>query len=113
MAEEDLEAVMLSKTDSSSNAVDLMLEARELVHECLARSVDDSAASAAFERLTTSLNDMAKGFKEALVTMSRQKLSELEAKTASQTEIEKLKKRLTQIETDLEEKDKTLLDQET
>lgn len=37
MSEEDLEAVMLSKTDSNSNAVDLMLEARELVHECLAR----------------------------------------------------------------------------
>lgn len=53
---------------------------------------------------------MAKGFKEALVTMFRQKMSEQEAKTASQTEIEKLQKRLSQIETDLEEKDKTLLE---
>ena len=94
MAEEDIEATMLSKTDSSCNAVDLLLEAREFIHECLARSTDDSAASAAMERLTSSLNDMAKGFKEALITMSRQKMSEQEAKTASQTEIEKLQKRL-------------------
>ena len=32
---------------------------------------------------------------------------------ASQSEIDKLKKRLSQIETDLEDKDKTLLEQET
>ena len=36
-----------------------------------------------------------------------------EAQTASQSEIDKLKKRLAQIETDLEAKDRTLLEQET
>ena len=76
MAEEDMEAVMLSKTDSNCNAIDLMLESRELIQECLAKALDDSAASASIERLTTSLNDMAKGFKEGLVTMARQKSSE-------------------------------------
>ena len=69
MTEEDLEATMLSKTDSNCNAVDLLLEAREFIHERLARSIDDTAALAAMDRLTSSLNDMAKGFKEALVTM--------------------------------------------
>ena len=113
MAEEDMEAAMLSKTDSNANAIDLMLEARELVQECLAKTLDDSAASASLERLTMGVNGLASGFKDALVTMARQKSSEQEAQTASQTEIEKLKKRLSQIETDLEDKDKTLLEQET
>ena len=39
--------------------------------------------------------------------------AEGEKQTGSQAEIDKLKKRLTQIETDLEEKDRTLLEQET
>ena len=47
-----------------------------------------------------------------LVKMEKLELRELTG-TGSQTEIEKLKKRLTQIETDLEEKDRTLLEQET
>ena len=79
MAEEDMEAAMLSKTDSNANAIDLMLEARELVQECLAKTLDDSAASASLERLTMGLNGLASGFKDALVTMARQKSSEQEA----------------------------------
>ena len=71
MAEEDVEKAMLSRTDSSCNAIDLMLEARELMQECIARSLDDSAASASLERLTTSLNAMATGFKEALMNMAK------------------------------------------
>lgn len=55
-----------------------MLEAKELVQECLAKTIqDDSAASACLERLTASLSTMAKGFKEGLMAqMALKKTSE-------------------------------------
>ena len=109
MSVEDMEAVMLSKTDPDNNAIDLMLEAKTLIQGCLARSIEDSAVTACLERLSNSMDEMARGLKDGLATMANAK----EAQTASQSEIDKLKKRLSQIETDLEEKDKTLLDQET
>ena len=71
LAREYMETAMLSNNNSNANAVDLMLEARELVQECLAKTLDDSAASASLERLTVSLNALASGFKDALFTMAQ------------------------------------------
>lgn len=116
---------MLSKTDPNLNAIDLMLQARQLLTECLVKGgLEDSAANACLEKLTLALNEMAMGLKEIfedLIGTSKSTKQNLlsEATTeaaqtaASQSEIDKLKKRLSQIETDLEEKDKTLLEQET
>ena len=101
--------------DSSGEDMDVISEGQRLMAASFGRFVEnDALARGSVAKLGESLSTCASTVKETVKRMgARAQSQQNEAQTASQTEIDKLKKRLSQIETDLESKDRTLLEQET
>ena len=101
--------------DSSAEDMDVISEGQLLMAASFGRFVEnDALGKGSVAKLGQSLSTCASTVKETVKRMgARAQSQQSEAQTASQTEIDKLKKRLSQIETDLESKDRTLLEQET
>lgn len=100
---------------ATAEVLDALCEAHELMSAAVSRVVaGESLSAASVGKLSVSLTGGVAAVKDAFekITQSAQS-QQNEAQTASQTEIDKLKKRLGQIEEDLESKDRTLLEQET
>ena len=68
-------------------------------------------AVSALEEVTKLLKEIQDALREQALKVEAD-MKNAEAQTASQVEMDKLKKRVSQIETDLEEKDKEMLEQE-
>jgi hypothetical protein len=104
-----------SEDTVQSMGAQVLQEAHEHVATCVSRLVStDTKSTDSMMQLNQSMQAGLSRMQEAYQTLSTKfSSSQHEAQAVSQVEMEKLQKRLAQIETDLVDKDKQLLDNET